>query len=85
MRAARRRAVVAVGDVERRQRLERGGEAGYGVRIGHRPHLVPHLVVRGDVDGRCDTGDRGDKSIEAGRARVGEHRRTGPGAPTASI
>ena len=46
----RRRAVVAVGDVERRQGFDGAREAAIGRGLANDPELVAHAVVGGHVD-----------------------------------
>ena len=42
--------MVPVGDVDRRQRIERLGQRADGRLVVHHPHLVADAVVGGDVD-----------------------------------
>ena len=49
----RRRAVMAVGDIERRQGIEGARQRRDGRVVADHPELMPHAVVGGDVDTRA--------------------------------
>src|SRR5204862_2988723 len=78
--ASRRgRAVVTVGDVERGQRLEFGGEVIDHGRIADYQQLVCYVVVGRHGDVRIALGGAPEGPVELGRVRIGHHYRTSLG------
>ena len=75
----RRRAVVAVGDVDRRQRLEGVGQLLDRPGIGDHPQLVGHVVIGRHSHVRVARGGAGQQRVDLRRMRIGHHDRAGLG------
>ena len=73
------RAVMAVGDIDRRQRVEGARQRRDGRVVVDHPHLVAHAVVGGDVDVGCARGGARQHGVDLGRGRIGHHHRAGLG------
>ena len=73
----RRRAMVPVGDVDRRQRFERARQRRDRRVIGYDPHLVTNAVVGGDVDVRRAGARLGEQRVDLGRGWIAHHHRSG--------
>ena len=81
LRHARRRraAVMAVGDVERGQRLELPRELVDHRRVADHPQLVRDVVVGRDGDIGIALGGALQRAVDLGRVRIGHHDRAGLG------
>ena len=68
---------MAVGDIERRQGIDRAGQRRDGFVVADHPELVPHAVIGGDVE--CRIAGRGarEHGVDLRRRRVAEHDRAG--------
>ena len=69
---SRSRAVMAIGDIERGQGVDRGGERRDGRLVVDHPELVANAVIGGDVDRRV---------YPRRRARAGRRSRAPPDRP----
>ena len=69
--------MMAVGDVERRQRVDGAGQRADLRLIVQHPELVPHAVVGDDVDRGRALGGARKKRVDLGRLGIGEHHRAG--------
>ena len=68
---------MAVGDVERGQRVDRMRERRDRRVVVDHPELMAHAVVGGDIDrGLAGRGAR-QRGVDLGRARIGQHDRAG--------
>ena len=75
----RGRAVMAVGDIDRRQRIEGARQRPDGRLVVDHPHLVAHAVVGGDVHVGGVEGGVGQHGVDRRRVRIGDHHRPGLG------
>ena len=62
----RGRAVMAVGDIERRQGVDRAGERRDRRVVADHPELVAHAVIGGDVDRGAPAAARGSRASISG-------------------
>ena len=75
----RRGTVVAVADVDRRQRVEQARELGNGGRFADHPQLVSDIVVGRDGDVGVALGGALQGPVQLWRMRIGHHDGAGLG------
>ncbi len=68
---------MPVGNVDRRQRVERARQRGDRCVVGDDPHLMAHAVIGGDVDIRCAGACLRQQRIDLRRGRIAHHHRPG--------
>ena len=68
---------MAVGDIERRQGLDRAGQRRDGLFVADHPELMAHAVIGSDVDDRRAGGGALEQGVDRRRRRIGEHHRAG--------
>jgi hypothetical protein len=73
----RGRAVMAVGDIERRQGIDGAGQRRDGLIVADHPELVPNAVIGGDVECRRGVRSAREHGVDLRRRRVAEHDRPG--------
>ena len=73
----RRRAVMAVGDIERGQDVDGARERRNRGIVADHPELMAHAVIGGDVDRGLACGGARQQGIDVRRRRISEHDRAG--------
>ena len=68
---------MAVGDIERRQGIDRAGQRRDGCVVADHPELVAHAVIGGDVERRRGVRSAREHGVDLRRRRIAEHDRAG--------